>query len=237
VAGYGTVQTDEVPRTLARLVYHSRLVAVAGSFDQRGARWNRSASSDVPRCRRQTREAFAAHAVWARGRVAGLLRASLLPGGIWHEQFDDVVEDLRACLDWLAPKPTGQAGACELAYSLATLLFRAGRAREAQGRYEQAAVLADKSAKNAAEYPAQAAAVAKCRVLGEEALPLELAAIEAARANGDPTALAHALARAAETIFRFEACSPAPYRSRPRPNCSRRSANSRPTHCCTALHQ
>ena len=85
--------------------------------------------------------------------------------------------------------PAGRhlAEAASLGQAYALLLFRSGRLREAQDRYESAGDFA------------AAAAVAKCRVLGEDALRLELA--EAETSSGRRAALA--LIRAAELVTRF----------------------------------
>jgi predicted ATPase/DNA-binding CsgD family transcriptional regulator len=211
VAGEGAGGPAKVTQALGRLADQSLLVSVPAAGDGRWRLLEPVRQFAASRMSPSDQAAFAAHLGWARGRAEGLLAASGGPGRAWYGDFDDDVDDLRAALRWCAHQPDRRAEASELAEALAALLFRAGRAREAQHRYEQAADLADRPA-TAARQLAQAAAVARCRVLGEDALRLELAAVAAARRHGDPATLAAALVEAAETILRFEGmfAGPAP---------------------------
>jgi len=200
VAGGGPA---EVTQALGRLADQSLLVSVPTNGDGRWRLLEPVRQFAFSRMSPADQAAFAAHLGWARGRAKGLLVASGRPGRAWYGDLDDVVDDLRAALRWSMHQPDRRAEGSELAEALATLLFRAGLAREAQRRYEEAADLADRPA-TAAHHLAQAAAVARCRVLGEDALRLELAAIATARRHGEPGMLAAALVDAAETIIRFE---------------------------------
>ena len=112
------------------------------------------------------------------------------------------VDDLRSALDWSAQRPDCRDDAHLVALCLARLQFERGRLGEAQQRYEQAADLADGELARA-EALTQAAAVAKCRITGDEALRLDRAAAETFVIAGDEVAAAGAFARAAELIARF----------------------------------
>ncbi len=94
------------------------------------------------------------------------------------------------------------AGTGLLAATLSGLLFARGRLREAQQRYEQAAALAGDAAAEAWALEC-AAATAKIRTAGEEALRLDRAAAAAYLRAGDPTAASVAFARCAEHVNRF----------------------------------
>ena len=100
------------------------------------------------------------------------------------------------------PGDAQQADAGRLAATLSGLLFTRGRLREAQQRYEQAAALAGDPAA-AARALECAAATAKIRTGGEEALRLDRAAAAAYLRAGDPAAAAVAFARCAEHVNRF----------------------------------
>ena len=82
------------------------------------------------------------------------------------------------------------------------MLFARGRLREAQQRYEQAAALAGDAAAEAWALEC-AAATAKIRTAGEEALRLDRAAAAAYLRAGDPVAASVAFARCAEHVNRF----------------------------------
>jgi predicted ATPase/DNA-binding CsgD family transcriptional regulator len=118
----------------------------------------------------------------------------------WTAPFDRVADDLRAALGWAAEHQRDRGR--HLADLLGGLLFRRGQLGEAQRRYEQAANLAADPHRAAASL-ARAAAVAKCRLLGEDALRLERACAQAHLHAGDPAAAAVATARCVELGFRF----------------------------------
>lgn len=134
------------------------------------------------------------HLRWCRKAVDRLLDQ---PEGV-----DRVAADVRAALGWAAAQARPDVEAPALARGFGLLMFRTGHLPEAQQRLEQAAGLAADFGQAAADF-GQAAAVAKCRVLGEEALRLELAAVASAESGGDAQAAALALVRSAELHTRF----------------------------------
>ena len=142
--------------------------------------------------------AFGRHFDWclrsADAALAGSAEAVLL-----------FIDDLHAALAWGTAQGAGQDSAertADLARVFGRLLFRTGRLREAQARFEQAAQLGRKDEPAVTDLR-HAAAIAKCRVRGEDALRLEVAVAERARAGGDSVAAALAFARAAELVTRF----------------------------------
>ncbi len=119
----------------------------------------------------------------------------------WRARFDAVADDLRAALAWAADRPELRAEAYGLARQLAELTFTRHLIGESQQRYEQAAALADDSA--AAPMLRQAAAVAGCRMRGDDMYRLNRAAADAARRAGDTAGAAADLATAATNAYRF----------------------------------
>jgi predicted ATPase/DNA-binding CsgD family transcriptional regulator len=203
VVGYGDIEAENVADLVARLVDQSLLVSVPGGGDRRWRALEPVRQFAFGQMNDADREAYGTHERWVRHRAETVRVASVGPGRGWHGDFDAIVDEMRAALGWLAGQPDRGRDAADFAHLLATLLFRSGRAREAQLRYEQAAALAPEPG-DAARRLSDAADVARCRVLGEEALRLDLSAVAALRADGDHDALALGLARAAETILRFE---------------------------------
>src|SRR3954471_43851 len=127
-------------------------------------------------------------------------------GSLTESDADDAVgavaDDVRAALAWVAGRPGEWSTAASLARTFGLLLYRDGDLDEAQQRLEQAASL-EPDAVVAVPDLARAAAVAKCRVGGEDALRLELAAAARAGEVGDTRLEARALARAVELLNRF----------------------------------
>ncbi|WP_370360397.1 LuxR C-terminal-related transcriptional regulator [Catenulispora sp. MAP12-49] len=117
-------------------------------------------------------------------------------------RFDAVADDLRAALAWAAEQPDQRADACRLAGHLARAAFARQLIGESQRRYEQAAGLADAPAV-AAEMLRHAAAVAGCRMRGDDMHRLRIEAADAARRGGDLGAAARDLATAAGDAYRF----------------------------------
>ncbi|MFG1948542.1 ATP-binding protein [Nonomuraea sp. NPDC048826] len=138
------------------------------------------------------------HVRWCLDRAAGLAVAR--EG--WRAGFDAVADDLRAALAWAADRPEQRTDAHLLARSLAGLTFTRNLIGESQGRYEQAAALADDAAAGAAMLR-QAAAVAGCRMLGDDMYRLQVAAADAALRSGDAAGAACDLATAASNAYRF----------------------------------
>ncbi len=138
------------------------------------------------------------HVRWCLARAAELAVAR----ADWRARFDAVADDLRAALAWAAERPEQHADAYRLARCLAELTFTRNLISESQGRYEQAAALADDPAA-AASMLRQAAAVAGCRMRGDDMDRLHRAAADAARRAGDTAGAACDLATAAANAYRF----------------------------------
>ncbi|BCJ30459.1 ATP-binding protein [Actinocatenispora sera] len=143
-------------------------------------------------------EARDRHLDWCLA-VAGELTV-VGPG--WRARFDAVADELRAALGWAAGRPARRAAAYRLARELAGLTFGRNLVGESQALYEQAAALADDPALAAAALRS-AAAVAGCRMRGDDAYRLRLAAAAAARSAGDAAAAAVDTASAASDAYRF----------------------------------
>ncbi|MGI5243920.1 LuxR C-terminal-related transcriptional regulator [Dactylosporangium sp. CA-139066] len=143
-----------------------------------------------------------AHLAWCVASAAELTGAAGPGDGPWRARFDAVADDLRAALGWAAGVPEHRADARGLAQALAELAFARNLVGEAQQRYEQAAALAGDPA-DAAEALRGAAAVAGCRLLGDDMYRLHRAAAEAYRRAGDATGAARQLAAAATAAHRF----------------------------------
>lgn len=122
--------------------------------------------------------------------------------GPWRARFDAVADDLRAALGWAADVPEHRADAYQVAVSLADLAFARNLVGESQQRYEQAAALTDDLATTAAALRS-AAAVAGCRLNGDDMYRLHRAAADDARQAGDKTGAARDLATAATVAYRF----------------------------------
>ncbi|AQA21690.1 bacterial regulatory, luxR family protein [Rhodococcus sp. MTM3W5.2] len=142
-------------------------------------------------------EARSLHLRWCLAEAAHLavVRAD------WRARFDAVADDLRAALAWVADRPAQRAEAYGLARQLAELTFTRHLIGESQQRYEQAAALADQAA--AASMFRQAAAVAGCRMRGDDMYRLNRAAADAAQRAGDTAGAAADLAAAATNAYRF----------------------------------
>ncbi|MEZ0095061.1 LuxR C-terminal-related transcriptional regulator [Streptacidiphilus sp. EB129] len=138
------------------------------------------------------------HLRWCLTAAAGLA----VRGAGWRARFDAVADDLRAALAWAAEKPDQRADAYRLARHLAQATFPRQLIGEAQRRYEQAAGLADDPA-TATEMLRHAAAVAGCRMNGDDMHRLRREAADAARRSGDFGSAARDLATAASDAYRF----------------------------------
>ncbi|MEV0234865.1 LuxR C-terminal-related transcriptional regulator [Nonomuraea sp. NPDC050786] len=138
------------------------------------------------------------HLRWCLAEAAGLA----VVGTDWRARFDAVADDLRAALAWAADRPEQRADACRLARHLAELTFTRHLVGESQGRYEQAAALADDPATTASTLR-HAAAVAGCRMRGDDMYRLRRSAAEAARRAGDSAGAACDLAAIATNAYRF----------------------------------
>lgn len=138
------------------------------------------------------------HLRWCLDAAAGLA----VVDSDWRARFDAVADDIRAALAWAAEQPDQHSDAHLLARHLAQATFTRQLIGESQRRYEQAAALADSPA-TAAEMLRQAAAVAGCRMHGDDMHRLRREAAAAARRAGDPGSAARDLAIAASDAYRF----------------------------------
>ncbi|HEV2784292.1 MAG TPA: LuxR C-terminal-related transcriptional regulator, partial [Actinophytocola sp.] len=201
VAGFSPLEPAGVADGLARLAEQS-LLAVTPS--PAGTRYQ---ALETIRQYGLERLADAGEPVATRSRHVDwcLATATVLAGGTggdWRGRFDAVADDLRAALAWAAEQPDRRGAAHRLALAMAELTFTRTLLGESQQRYEQAAALADDPAA-AAPALRQAAAVAGCRMFGDDMYRLHRAAGEAARRSGNDPAAACDLATAATTAYRF----------------------------------
>ncbi|TWD73012.1 putative ATPase [Kribbella amoyensis] len=120
----------------------------------------------------------------------------------WRAGFDAVADDLRSALAWAAHEPGQRTNAYRLAEQLAELTFTRTLISESQQRYEQAAALAEDPGSAATAFR-DAAAVAGCRMRGDDAYRLRSAAADAALRAEDPASAARDLATIAITAYRF----------------------------------
>ncbi|MEO3770496.1 LuxR C-terminal-related transcriptional regulator [Micromonospora sp. B9E7] len=120
----------------------------------------------------------------------------------WRTRFDPVADDLRAALAWASSRPEQRSNAYRLARHLAELTFTRNLVGESQLRYEQAAALTDAPGVTVSMLR-HAAAVAACRMRGEDMYRLHREAAEAALSSGDAAVAACELATAATNAYRF----------------------------------
>jgi len=185
---------------LARLAEHSLLVvtAAAGRTEYRALETVRQYGTQQLVKLGELDDVRTRHLDWCLATAAEL---STVDDG-WRARFDPVADDLRAAIAWAADRPDHRADACRLAGYLAELTFTRNLIGESQQRYEQAAALADDPA-TAASMLRQAAAVAGCRLRGDDMYRLHREAADAARRAGDDAATATDLATAATVGYRF----------------------------------
>ncbi|MFJ1706711.1 ATP-binding protein [Kitasatospora sp. NPDC088346] len=139
------------------------------------------------------------HLDWCLARGADLDEVTRAD---WRARFDLVADELRAALGWAETRPERRADAYRLARGMAELAFTRHLIGESQQRYEQAAALATTPV-DTASMLRQAAAVAGCRLDGDDMHRLNRAAADVARRSGDTAAAARALAAAASNAYRF----------------------------------
>ncbi|NUR74088.1 MAG: ATPase [Hamadaea sp.] len=144
----------------------------------------------------------AEHLRWCLALATELAEDPKSGTGAWRARFDYAADDLRAALGWAATSPEHRADAYALASALAQTAFSRNLIGEAQQRYEQAADLAGDPVPAGAALR-QAAAVAGCRMRGDDMYRLYRAAAETARDAGDDAGTARDLATAAATVYRF----------------------------------
>ena len=202
-AGVHPVHPEQVTGALARLADHSLLVPnpTPGGTRYRALESIRQFGT-VQIAATGEREVLARHLTWCLTTAIQLDLDAVRDLDHWPQAFDAVADDLRAALSWSVRQGDHRAEAHKLAHILARLLFLRGRPSEAQDRYEQSAGLTG-DGESAALAFRRAAAVAKCRVVGEEALRLERAAADAALSARDGPGAGIALARSAELLTRY----------------------------------
>jgi predicted ATPase/DNA-binding CsgD family transcriptional regulator len=200
VAAFPPLSAGDVRAALVQLAEHNLLATAPGGAVLTHRMLEPIRQYGLARMTASDQPAYAQHLAWClRGAEAALASDR---GG---DGVRMIAGDARAALAWAArpehPPATARppAGAHQLARRFGLLLYRDGIIREAQERLEQAAAFTADGTEAAADL-ARAAAVAKCRVAGEDALRLELAA--AGRAT-HPRDQARALGRAAELLNRF----------------------------------
>ncbi|WP_405143689.1 LuxR C-terminal-related transcriptional regulator [Sphaerisporangium sp. NBC_01403] len=193
-------QEGVVADGLARLAEQSLLVVTAGpsGTGYRALETIRQYGTERLTEAGELVEIRSRHLRWCLAKAADLA----VVGADWRARFDAVTDDLRAALAWAADQPEQRADACHLARYLAELTFTRHLVGESQGRYEQAAALADDPATTASMLR-HAAAVAGCRMRGDDMYRLHRAATEAALRTGDTAGAACDLATIATNAYRF----------------------------------
>ncbi|GAA4698454.1 hypothetical protein GCM10023263_39680 [Phytohabitans rumicis] len=204
VAGFPPVEPAAVMDGLARLAEQSLLAATpsAGGTRYRVLETIRQYGTEQLSGADELDGVQSRHLRWCISSAADLVEGIRAADGPWRVRFDAIADDLRAALGWAAGVPEHRAGAYQLASSLAALAFARNLVGEAQQRYEQAASLAGEPVA-AGSALRSAAAVAGCRMRGEDMYRLHRAAADAARSAGDPAGAARDLATAAATVYRF----------------------------------
>jgi predicted ATPase/DNA-binding CsgD family transcriptional regulator len=201
VAGFSPLEPAQVTTTLGRLTEHSLLVLVTGAEGTSYHALEPVRQFAMTRLDAADDQARPRHLAWCLSTAAGLDAADPAAPG-WPRAFDAVADECRAALGWGAGLPGPHSDAYQLAAAFSGLLYARGRLREAQQCYELAAALAAGPAA-AADALECAAATAKIRTVGAEALRLDRAAAAAFLEADDGAAASVAFARSAEHIDRF----------------------------------
>jgi len=183
VAAFGSLSAHDVREALVPLLEYNLLVATTSNGRLMHRMLEPVRQYCVAQMTGEDEQAFAHHAAWIVDRLDSPHLAA-------------ITDDARSALARAVAHPELDAVMHELARRFGQLLFRAGSLNEAQLRLEQAALFVADGCADLAD----AAAVAKCRVDGEDALRLELLAADRAV---HPVAAALATARAAELLTRF----------------------------------
>jgi len=196
LADWPPTEWDEVADVLATLADHNLVVMQRGD---RGTRYRMAEPIRQYTAQRleaigELAEASARHFGWCLA-----VAETLVPGD--RAGFDAVADELRAALHWAQTQPGRRAQTYRLAVGLAGLSFARGFPREAQRRYEQAAMAAEND-ELAARALRLAAGAAESRHFGDEALALHRAAADVAIRAGDDCYAASELARVAELLRR-----------------------------------
>jgi predicted ATPase/DNA-binding CsgD family transcriptional regulator len=200
VATYAEVSEPDIGGALGRLAQNSLLEPIA---TRSGMRYRMletvrqfgteqlDGESDITARKR--------HLDWCSRRVADLDGTEYESG--WTADVDAIADETRAALSSV-PDIRDTPLAHDLARQLAGLLFRRGRATDSQRAFEHAATLADSENIEATDLTL-AASVAKCRVIGSDALRLEELAARKALAGGDIDLAVRCITGSAQLIARF----------------------------------
>lgn len=199
VTGYAPLQAPDVPPALATLCEHSLLTARSTASGTRYRMLEPVRQFAMLELGEDLQTVRAAHLRWCAGVAASLVGARDRDAS-WCDAVDDIADELRTARD--APSDVIDDERSQLARQTAHLLFLRGRLRDAQVAYERAAALREPGVTRALLL-ADAAAVAKCRVLGEESVRLDEAAATELEAAGDDVGAARVWARRAEHMSRF----------------------------------
>jgi predicted ATPase len=193
-----------VAATLAALVEQSLLMMLPGHRSTRywALEVIRQYGDEALQSADERDQARHRHLRWcldvAESLAAKTSSADLAP---WRTRFDEIADDLRTALAWVADQPNLGEDAYRLAILLAQLCFMRGIPSESQRRLEQAAELAG-DAYRAGQALHDAGSAALSRHAGEEALRLHRAAADMWLRAGDPARAARDLAKAAELLSR-----------------------------------
>ncbi|QLQ36570.1 ATP-binding protein [Micromonospora robiginosa] len=195
------VAEDVVADGLARLAEQSLLTvhAFPGGTEYRVPETIRQYGTERLTEAGELADSRARHLRWCLARATDLAAVAQAD---WRARFDPVADDLRAALSWATDRPEQRTDAHRLARHLAEMTFVRTLIGESQLRYEQAAALADEPADEASMLR-HAAAVAGCRMRGDDMYRLHRAAAEAARRAHDDAGAATDLATAATSSYRF----------------------------------
>jgi predicted ATPase/DNA-binding CsgD family transcriptional regulator len=204
IAGFAPLEPAAVVDGLARLTEQSLLAAIpsAGGTRYRTLETIRQYGVEQLSGAGELADVRSRHLRWCVSSATDLAEGIPAADGPWRVRFDAVADDLRAALGWAAGVPEHRADSYQLAISLAELAFTRNLVGESQQRYEQAAALTGDLAATAATLRC-AAAVAGCRLLGDDMYRLHRAAADAAGRAGDKAGAALDLATAATTAYRF----------------------------------
>jgi predicted ATPase/DNA-binding CsgD family transcriptional regulator len=200
VVAYGQVADVDVAGALGRLTQHNLIEAsaVEARLRYRTLETVRQFGADRLRAESDHR-AVERHLEWCACAAVDL--AGKVDGLGWADEVDAIADEVNAALASTVGAHGG-VSAHEVALQLAGLLFARGRTTDSQNAFERAARLAETEIVEAADL-ALAAAVAKCRVVGSEALRLEELAAHRALAGGDVGLAVRCAAGSAELIARF----------------------------------
>ena len=197
VAGFAPVDPQLMPSVLRTLVEHNLVATTATATGELAFRLLEPVRQyALARMTHVDEPALERHLLWCLETLRSVV------GGADPDDLEQMADNVRSALAREAGRETPHPAANVLAREFGMVLFRWGDLGQAQQRLEQAAALTLNDL-DAATDLAQAGAVAKCRVRGDEALRLELGAASRGLAAGSNDAAALAFVRAAELLYRF----------------------------------